>query len=391
MMLQVALFVFLPATAVASLQPPPPEGVWVRQGYELTVAAKCEFGPRFMAFNDAGHLYVSYPSGGDIYRLSDSDADGYYETLTPFIRGYPKVHGLQWFDGFLYFTQPGAIHRARDVNGDGKADQFQTVVGRSQLPDATRGHWWRSILIHDGRIYSSVGDPGNITDVDGNDSQEDDEREKIWSFALDGSDKKLFATGLRNTEKLVIRPGSNPPEIWGMDHGSDWFGKPLGDDNNHQPITDLNPPDEMNFYVEGGFYGHPFITGNRVPRIEFQNRPDIIDLAARTMPPQWCTPAHWAPNAMCFYTADQFPADVRGDAFVAFHGSWNRSTRAGYQVVRVLFEDGRPYGQLPYVKFLSDDGQVLGRPVDVVVAPDGTLLISDDAGKTIYRLRYVGQ
>jgi glucose/arabinose dehydrogenase len=114
-----------------------------------------------------------------------------------------------------------------------------------------------------------------------------------------------------------------------------------------------------------------------------------VELAARTIPPQWCTQAHWAPNAMVFYAGRQFPPEYRGDAFVAYHGSWNRTRKAGYCVTRVRFEQGRPYGELVYVSFLTRDGTVLGRPVDVVVAPDGALLISDDEGGRIYRLSYL--
>ncbi len=293
------------------------------------------------------------------------------------------VYGVFWYRRWLWFTESGAIFKARDVNGDGVADEQQTVIPNGQLPKG--GHWWRPILIHQGRLYTGIGDSGNITDESNTD------REKIWTYDLEGQDKRLFVSGIRNTKKLVIRPGTD--EVWGMDHGSDWFGRPLeGEDNpNGQPITDLNPPDEMNHYVQGGFYGHPFIVGNRIPRYEYMNRRDIVGLAAKTIPPEWPTQAHWAPNAMVFYTGQQFPAEYRGDAFVAYHGSWNRSKKAGYCVTRVLFDQGRPYGELVYVSFLTREGRVLGRPVDVVVAPDGSLLISDDEGGRVYRLSYRGQ
>lgn len=175
-----------------------------------------------------------------------------------------------------------------------------------------------------------------------------------------------------------------------MDHGSDWFGRELEqrDSGRGQSITDLNPPDEMNHYIQGGFYGHPFLVGARVPRYEYMNRPDIVALAAKTTPPAWQTEAHWAPNAMVFYTGRQFPADYLGDAFVAYHGSWNRQRKAGYGVTRVLFDAGRPYGELVYANFLTDDGKALARPVDVVVAPGGSLLISDDEGGRVYRMIY---
>jgi glucose/arabinose dehydrogenase len=368
-------------------------GIWVREAFSLTVAQGDIDRARFMAFGPDGTLFVSQPDSAQIQACRDEDQDGYYEKTTIFVKDHPTVQGMFWYEGWLWFTESGAIFRGRDTNADGIADEQQTVIPRGQLPAG--GHWWRSILIHEGRLYTSIGDSGNITD------EMNTDRQKIWTYGLQGQDKKLFASGLRNTEKLVIRPGTD--EVWGMDHGSDWFGRSLeGEDNpNGQPITDLNPPDEMNHYVQGGFYGHPFLVGNRIPRYEYMNRPDIVALAAKTIPPAWPTGAHWAPNAMVFYTGAQFPKDYRGDAFVAYHGSWNRERKAGYCVTRVLFEglpkansgvwgpgQGRPYGELVYLSFLTQEGRVLGRPVDVVVAPDGSLLISDDEGGRIYRLSY---
>jgi glucose/arabinose dehydrogenase len=357
--------------------------VWVREGYALSVAVANLDKPRFMAFGPDRTLYVSLPDAGEIKACRDEDGDGYYERVATFVKGHPTVQGMFWHEGWLWFTESGAIFKGRDTNGDGTADEQQTVIPRGQLPSG--GHYWRPILIHKGRLYTGIGDSGNITDESATD------REKIWTYDLEGQDKRLFISGIRNTEKLVVRPGTD--EVWGMDHGSDWFGRPLeGQNNPHgQPITDLNPPDEMNHYVEGGFYGHPFLVGSRIPRYEYAGRPDIVALAARTIPPAWEAGAHWAPNAMVFYTGEQFPKDCRGDAFVAYHGSWNRTKKAGYCVTRVLFDRGRPCGELVYVSFLTGDGEVLGRPVDVAVAPRGTLLISDDEGGRVYRLRFRGQ
>jgi glucose/arabinose dehydrogenase len=358
--------------------------VRVREGFELTVAVADLERARFMAVDPDGTLYISQPHLGEVKACRDQDGDACFERVTTFVRGHRTVHGLLWYEGWLWFTETGAIFRARDTNEDSVADDEQTVIPGGRLPKGG-GHWWRSIAIHNGRIYTSIGDSGNIAD------ETDTERQKIWTFDLQGQDKRLFASGLRNTEKLVIRPGTD--QVWGMDHGSDWFGREIeGRNNPHgQPITDLNPPDEMNHYVEGGFYGHPFIVGSKIPRYEYLSRPDIVELAAQTIPPVWPTGAHWAPNAMTFYTGDQFPTEYRGDAFVAYHGSWNRARKAGYCVTRILFDRGRPYGELVYVSFLADDRKVLGRPVDVVVAPNGSLLISDDRGGRIYRLSHKGK
>jgi len=364
-------------------------GIWVRPGYELTIAVSSELRARHMTIGPDGTLYYTTTPDKVIMAAKDKNNDGYYETLTRFYVSENPVYSVFWYDGCLWYTESGAIYKLKDKNNDGIADERDTVLAPGTLPSGG-GHNWRPLLIYKGRLYTGLGDPGNITDASAT------EREKLWSFDLEGKDKKLFVSGIRNTEKLVVRPGTD--EIWGMDHGSDWFGKDAGDGMGKQPVTDYNPPEEMNKYVEGGFYGHPFIVGNKLPRYEYMKRPDIIELAEKTIVPEWCGGAHWASNAMMFYSGNQFPSLFKGDAFVAYHGSWNRSVKAGYQVTRVLFEDGKPYGELPYVKFLTPDQKVLGRPVDVIQAPDGTLLISDDGNQVvdgykqnnIYRLKYTG-
>ncbi len=356
--------------------------IWVREGYKLTIVQKDIQNPRALQMNTEGVLFVSLPEVGEIKACQDKNKDGYYETVTTFVKGHKKVHGMFWLDGWLWFTETGAIFKAKDTNKDGVADEQITVIPAGKLPSGG-GHWWRSIAIKNNRIYTSIGCSGNIDDETAT------ERLKIWSFALDGTDKKLFCGGLRNTEKLVLRPGTN--EIWGMDHGSDNFGDIMEkkDKDGRKPITDWNPPCEMNHYVEGAFYGHPYITGNRLPRYEYMNRPDIVDWATKTTPPAWATGSHYAPNGMTFYDANQFP-NAKGDAFVAYHGSWNRSVKGGYAVTKVLFENGKPYGEQTYVKFEKND-DLFGRPVDVQVALDGSLLISDDWGNKVYRLTYVGK
>ena len=364
-------------------------GIWVRDGYELTIAVDAEEGPRHMALAPDGTLYFSNNNSPNITSARDEDGDGYYETLKTYHTSQNTAYYVLWHDGELWYTEAGAVFKTKDTDNDYVADEVETVIPEDKLVNGG-GHVWRSLLIHNGRIYTSIGDGGNIND------ETDTERQKIWSFDMQGGDKKLFCSGIRNTEKLVIRPGTD--EIWGMDHGSDWFGRELGETRDLQSVTNTHPPDEMNHYVEGGFYGHPFIVGNKLPRYEYMDRSDILELAEKTISPEWETGAHWAPNAMMFYDGGQFPEELKGDAFVAFHGSWNRNPKAGYQVSRVLFEFGHPYGEQPYVKFLTDDYEVLGRPVDVIQAADGSILISEDGGRTvdgysqnkIYRLKYVG-
>jgi len=360
----------------------------VRPGYRVTLAADNIDNARFMETNSDGTVYISRPRHGDILSLRDQNQDGKYELRKTFLDGYDTVHGLDYDNGWLWFTQTGAIHKAKDADNDGVADSVVTVIPESKIFSQGGGHWWRSILVTEDAIYTSIGDPGNIT------PDRDTPRKKIWRFSRNGTGKTLFASGIRNTEKLRLRPGTQ--EIWGADHNSDWFGKPLGEDRGQQPITDLNPPGEFNHYVEGGFYGHPFLVGRKVPRIEYQDHDDLLELAEETIPPDWLLGPHWAPNGFTFIESDNshFPQDHRGDAFIAFHGSWNSSVRVGYAVQRILFDDhtGDPYGSLRIVSTLSGNGRdVLARPVDCVVAGDGSLLFSDDRGGRIYRISYLGE
>jgi glucose/arabinose dehydrogenase len=366
-----------------------PEGIWVRPGFELTVAVDAIKGPRFMEWGPDGSLFVSAPGQGKIFLCKDADGDGLYEQVTTFVEGKnPKsiAQGMQFHDGWLWFAQLNSISKARDTNGDGKADEEIQVLGPEQLPTGKDGgHMWRALLIHKGRIYTQVGDQTNATDepVDAS------ERKKIWSFAVNGSDKKLFASGLRNSEKLVIRPGTD--EIWGVDHDVDMMAWKLeGDRKNGQPVTDHNPPAELNHYVEGGFYGHPWLVGNNQPNLIFLDSTNLLKYASTAIIPEWTMPAHCAANALIFYTGTKIP-NANGDVFVAQHGSWNATKKVGYCLSRILFEDGHPYGEQKIVNFLKDGTEVKGRPVDCAQASDGSILISDDNGSKIYRLRYVGR
>jgi glucose/arabinose dehydrogenase len=390
-----ATLLTIPATSVFAAPPdqakaaPEIERFSVRKGYTVTLAATGLDNARFMEFDDAGTLYLSRPSKGDVLSLKDTDGDGFYETRAVFVSGLPTVHGL-CFDsdtGYLWYAQTGAIHKAKDTNGDGIADEKLEMIGGDQIPKGG-GHWWRSLLVTKSHVFTSIGDSGNIND------ETTTQRQKIWRFNKDGGDKTLWSSGVRNTEKLRLRPGTD--EVWGCDHGSDWFGKQLGEKDGVQPVTDWNPPDELNHYEQGKFYGHPFVTGLMVPRYEFSKRDDIVDLVSKTEPPAWKFGAHWASNGFTFVDptlndkSKALPADHGGDMFVAFRGSWNRSQRAGYQVGRVLFDTqtGKPYGLLTIVSTLSADGQKdLARPVDCVQAPDGSILFSSDTTDRIYRIR----
>lgn len=351
---------------------------WVRPGFRVTVASDDLGEARFLQFDSKGNLYVSRPGAGDIWTLSLKG--GIYQKVNTFISGKRSVHGMDFKDGWLWFTTSGAVCKARDTNGDGAADETVTVL--DNLPNG--GHWWRSILVTNDGFFTSIGDPGNITD------QTNTDREKIWKYTLDGKSRVLWSSGIRNTEKLRFRPGTQ--ELYGADHGSDNFGQKYGEQQGrNQPITDALPPCEFNYYVQGGFYGHPFLVGDNIPRPEYSDRKDLLELAAKAIPPAWSFGPHWAPNGWTFLTGSGLGTDYKGDALVAQHGSWNRVKKAGYRVERVLFDKalGTPFGGQMLVGTLTAEDRVVGRPVDVVEAPDGSVLFSDDQNNRIYRITAV--
>lgn len=365
-----------------------PEGVWVRDGFQLTVAESTIESPRFLQNGPDGAVYVSVPKIGAIKTLKDNDGDGYFESVTTYVDGFPGgaiLQGMSFYQGWLWYAEKEGIYKSRDTNGDGKQDEVVKVLGADQLPVKGGGHRWRALLLHKDRIFTHVGDQENASDEPVNEG----ERKKIFSFALDGSDKKLFATGIRNTEKLVIRPGTD--EIWGVDHDIDRLALKWEAANAKfgQPITDHNPPAELNKYVEGGFYGHPYILGKNMPNINFLDKPNLMELASKNIIPEWLFPAHCSGMGMMFYTGNKIP-HAKGDAIVALKGGWNATEKTGYSVDRVLFEFGHPYGSQKLVHFLKDGSEILGKPVDCAQASDGSILFTDDTKHKIYRLTYVG-
>jgi len=372
---------------------------YVRQGYRVDVASDAipngqrqgRNGPaaneaRFMAMDDNGTLFVSQPihavdGAGQIVALQDKTKSGKYEVVGTFITGKHDVHGMYFKDGWLWFTTSTAVYKSK-VTKDGKPDgDIITVLDK--LPGGG-GHWWRPILVADDGFYTGMGDQDNASDMANTD------REKIWKYSLDGKTRTLWCSGIRNTEKLQFRPGTT--EVWGCDHGSDNFGGNLKETaGKNQPVTDTYPPDEFNHYVKDGFYGHPFVVGDRIPRPEYANRPDILTLAANTIAPAWDVGPHYANCGWCFATKDTGVAH-KGDALIACHGSWNATVKRGYRIQKVCFDaiTGVPFGAVQLVGTLSPDhNNVMGRPVDVLELPDGSFLFSDDQNNKIFRLSAV--
>ena len=337
--------------------------------FEIHIFARGLFGPRFMTVGPDRQIYVSMPNKGWIGRLRDDDGDGKVERVDRVAENLDRVHGLAFWQGKLYAAGTEKIWRIdRPREGEAPA-QVTTIV--PNLPDGGQGHWTRTILFGaDGKLYVSVGSSCNVC------KEKDRRRAAVVRYNPDGSGEEIFASGLRNSVGIAWHPATK--ELWGTDNGRDW----LGDDS---------PPDEINIIRQGKNYGWPNCIANRVPDPEFGS-PEICQ---KTEPPVVVIPAHSAPLGLAFYTGKQFPQEHHGDLFVALHGSWNRSKKTGYKVVRVHFEKGQPKQVEDFATgwLLQEKGRetVWGRPVDLVVGPDGSLYLSDDYAGFIYRISHKGK
>lgn len=345
------------------------ERVRLPAGFEIQVFARGLFGPRFMTVGPDKQIYVSMPRMGWVGRLRDDDGDGKVERIDRVVEKLDRPHGLAFWQGKLYVAGTEKIWRVDSFRGRGSAARVTAIV--PNLPDGGRGHWTRTILFgRDGKLYVSVGSSCNVC------KEKDPRRAAIVRYNPDGTGEEVFANGLRNSVGIAWHPATH--ELWGTDNGRDW----LGDDN---------PPDEINIIRQGKNYGWPNCIANRIPDPDFGS-PEICQ---RSEPPVVAIPAHSAPLGLTFYTGKQFPQEYHGDIFVALHGSWNRSKRTGYKVVRVRLAGGQPQQVEDFATgWLRDEkGKevVWGRPVDLVVGPDGGLYLSDDYAGLIYRISYRGK
>lgn len=340
---------------------PLPHPLQVPEGFAVAAYAEGLPGLRFMALSPQGDLTVTRPSKGEVLILPDRNGDGRADRVQVFATGLDRPHGLAWRGGALYVAETGAIVKLEDTNGDLKADRKQVLT--RDLPSGGM-HWTRTLGFGpDGGMYVSAGSACNAC------VEKDPRRATIMRFEPDGSKRRNFAEGLRNAVGFTWHPETKA--MWATDNGRDW----LGDDQ---------PPDELNQIRDGQHYGWPRCYGDRKPD------PDLgqAGFCATTVPPAIAFQAHSAALGLAFYTGKQFPEAYRGDAFVAFHGSWNREVPTGYKVVRVKFEGKKPVSYEDFATGWLRGRESWGRPVDVLVARDGALLVSDDAGGRIYRVTY---
>jgi glucose/arabinose dehydrogenase len=311
-------------------------------------------------------VYASIPRNNEVVRLTDANGDGVADKMVVAVGGLDRPHGIAFHNGWLYIANTSSIVRVKLIGDGTAAGTPETLVSFA----GGGSHWSRSIAFGaDGALYLAMGSDCNLC------VETDTMRAAVTRYGENGKIGRRFAYGLRNAVGIVLDPATN--EMWVSQNERD----------NLEPDHENLPPDELNILRAGGDYGWPYcysLHGTPVPNPEY---PDAARCAP-TIPAALDLQAHSAPLGLSFLAgASKFPAEYRGDLLIAFHGSWNRSVPTGAKVVRVRTVNNKP---VSYEDFISGwqlaGGQRWGRPVDIAVMRDGSVLISDDMGGAIYRV-----
>ena len=347
----------------------------VPAGFTVQLYATGLNNPRLLATAPNGDIFVAQPGANSVVVLRGAGSNGMAQTTTTFASGLNAPFGIVFYPAgdspqYVYIANVDSVVRFPYQNGDTTARGAAQVIVPS-LPGG--GHGTRTLsFTADNRLLVSVGSANNLTNTDTDKSETN--RADVLAFTPEGTFLKIYASGLRNAVGLSVDST-----------GIAWVSV-----NERDGLGDNLPPDYVTHLVEDGFYGWPwyYIGANPDPRLPL-NHPE---LAQKTIVPDTLLQPHFAPLQIAFYTGTQFPAIYNGDVFVASHGSWNKSVRGGYELLRVLLQNGKAtevYEDF-MTGFVNTDGTVWGRPVGVTMGTDGSLFVSDDASNSVWRIMYTG-
>lgn len=336
------------------------------EGFQIEVYARGVDGARSMAMGDNGTLFVGTRTENNVYAIQDTDGDFKADNIMV-LDTMEVPNGIAMRNGDLYVAQVGSLWKYPNIEEQLGGDLEKELI-YDDFPTEFH-HGWKYIAFGpDDKLYVPVGAPCNIC----NRTDEDERFATISRMDPDGSNREIYARGVRNSVGFTWHPDTK--EMWFTDNGRDM----LGDDI---------PPCELNKVTEvGQHFGYPFCHGGIVKDPEFGDLHPCSDFVS----PALQLDAHVAPLGIKFYTGNMFPSEYKGKAFIAEHGSWNRSKKVGYRIMMVNIEDGEAVSTEPFIDgWLNEvEQKATGRPVDILLLKDGSMLISDDYGDAIYRVSY---
>ncbi|MGH9442830.1 MAG: PQQ-dependent sugar dehydrogenase [Thermoanaerobaculia bacterium] len=339
----------------------PLDKIGLPPGFHIALYAEQVPNAREMTLAPDGTVFVGTRQGS-VYALVDPRHENRAEVVV-IARGLTEPNGVAFRNGALFVAEVDRVWRYDDILAKLRKPGAPKLVSSAFPSD--RWHGWKFIAFGpDGWLYVPIGFPCNVCE------RSDGRYGTIMRMRPDGSGLSVYASGVRNTVGFDWDPQSH--DLWFTDNGRDNLG-------------DEVPPDELNHAPRKGMnFGFPYCHGKNVSDPEFGARHPCSQFA----PPALELPAHVASLGMRFYTGPMFPADYRGRIFIAEHGSWNRSRKVGYQVVSVRMRNGAAVDASPFASGWLQGESAWGRPVDVLVMPDGALLVSDDQAGAVYRIRY---
>ncbi|MFL6197153.1 MAG: PQQ-dependent sugar dehydrogenase [Thermoanaerobaculia bacterium] len=363
------LLILLTLACAAPAEPRNPGGglpiqrIKLPPGFSISVFSDQVRGARSMTLSPKGVLYVGTMGTGNVYALVDRNKDGKAEEVHTIASGLRSPNGVAWKDGALYVAEISRVLRFDGID-DKLASPPKPVVVIDTYPKDTH-HGWKFIRFGpDGKLYVPVGAPCNVCD------EKNPIYASITRISSQGGQPEIVARGIRNTVGFDWHPKTR--ELWFTENGRDWMG-------------DDAPPDELNRAPKAGLhFGFPYCHAGTVADPEFgKGKP-----CAQYTPPARTLGPHVAALGMRFYTGTMFPEPYRNQIFIAEHGSWNRSQPIGYRVTLVRLQGDKAISYEPFAEGWLQGGDSWGRPVDLEILPDGSLLVSDDRAGAIYRITY---
>jgi len=334
----------------------------LQKGFKITLYAADVKGARSLALGDNGVVFVGSRDVGKVYAILPK-TKAHAKKVIVIAENLNIPNGVGYIDGDLYVAENQRILKFKKVMAQLSTGKVRAKVIYDKLPSELY-HGWRYLTVGpDKKLYVSIGAPCNIC------LKKNKRFASILRVNRDGKHPQIIAHGVRNSLGLAFHPTTD--RLWFTDNGRDWLGDSL-------------PPDELNVLTAiGQNFGFPFVYGDNHPDIFYKQRPTV-----QLIEPNYLLKAHVSPLGLRFYDKESYPSGYQGNLFVALHGSWNSTKKVGYKIKRFVLDEQTIVIAEDFVWGWLKGNEVLGRPVDLLVMPDGSMLISDDYNGVIYRVAY---